>query len=167
MKKGFTLVELLAVIVILAVLITLSIPLSSRAINEVRKSAFSKYAEKLYTSSITQFESDANNDLSLSYYCKVYDIKDIGIDNVGNYQGYVVVKPSTDSKKVYITYRDNKFYLLHYDYSEGKVLDNVNKYISNDYHDGLTERQNFLFEIGCYNTKYSASINQGEFEVSK
>ncbi len=156
-RKGFTLVELLAVIVVLALLITLAVPVTNKFINDAKKSAFSKYVDKLYSEAIKQYESDKTTSLSDSYKCIIYDIKkDLGLDNTKDFTGYVVMVPSIDKPQVYITVRNKSYYIKHYKYikeetdsEEDKktVLEVIDKYVRNTYSDNI---KNYVDgDLGC------------------
>ena len=77
MKKGFTLVELLAVIVILAVILTISVPAVKKTVDSAKKKSaendalmIKNIAEKYYTSNLDKDEEITGIDLStdtLSY----------------------------------------------------------------------------------------------------
>ena len=77
MKKGFTLVELLAVIVILAVILTISVPAVKKTVDSAKKKSaendalmIKNIAEKYYTSNLDKDEEITGVDLSsntLSY----------------------------------------------------------------------------------------------------
>ena len=77
MKKGFTLVELLAVIVILAVILTISVPAVKKTVDNAKKKSaendalmIKNIAEKYYTSNLDKDEEITGIDLSsdtLSY----------------------------------------------------------------------------------------------------
>ena len=76
-KKGFTLVELLAVIVILAVILTIAVPAVKKTIDNAKKKSaendaimIKNIAEKYYTSNLDKDEEITGIDLStdtLSY----------------------------------------------------------------------------------------------------
>ena len=76
-KKGFTLVELLAVIVILAVILTISVPAVKKTVDSAKKKSaendalmIKDIAEKYYTSNLDKDEEITGVDLSsntLSY----------------------------------------------------------------------------------------------------
>ena len=142
-RKGFTLVELLAVIVILAIIMIIAIPSVLGTMTTARKKSFCEYVTKVYMAAQSKYMSaqtlglgelgcsfsgdDSGNTI---YY---FDItKDLGLDNVGDYKGYVgVQKPSGDETKPgfqIILYDSNyalvtkddsgEFYLPFYIYTE-------------------------------------------------
>ena len=57
-KKGFTLVELLAVIVILALIMVLTVPTILDQMNSARQSSFLLYAEEMLKNAQTRYQSD-------------------------------------------------------------------------------------------------------------
>ena len=120
-RKGFTLVELLAVIVILAIIMIIAIPSVLGTMTTARKKSFVEYATKVYMAAESKYMSAQTLGLSdlgcsfsgfdesdgMNYF---YDIKtDLGLENVGDYKGYVgVVKPTGGQSKP-------KFQILLYD----------------------------------------------------
>jgi prepilin-type N-terminal cleavage/methylation domain-containing protein len=156
-RKGFTLVELLAVIVIIALLIVVAVPITNTAINEGKKKSFAKYVDKLYFDVLSQYEADKAANLRSSYSCYIYDIKkDLGLDNTKNYTGYVVVVPTSSKPQVYFTIHDKSYYIKHYKYIKEEtdsdddkktILEVIEKYSSKDYVDNL---RNFVDDdLGC------------------
>ena len=110
-KKGFTLVELLAVIIILGILVVFSIPLMMRYINYSKSKTYIQDANKLISvaeykissNSLKIEKPDPGNCIVLSYDY----LNDGSIDNPpgkGSYLGsasYVVVKNSSSGKLEY------------------------------------------------------------------
>ncbi len=96
MKKknnGFTLVELLAVIVILALIMILAIPAILRVMNEARREGFYLYTRSLESKAMARYQEDiqqlgdTNSNIEA---CRVYDIsEDFDLSNTGDYHGYV------------------------------------------------------------------------------
>lgn len=112
-KKGFTLVELLAVIVVLAIIMIIAIPSVMDSMNKGKKSSFKMYAQKMLTAAQTKYQTDVLTGTSLGncYY---------GIDKLskstGNYKGYIDVDTTSTSSgcttdnpcfKIYLT--DNSY----------------------------------------------------------
>ena len=120
-RKGFTLVELLAVIVILAIIMIIAIPSVLGTMTTARQKSFCEYVTKVYMAAENKFMSaqtlgdgyvignqSATNvpytdaagaaKTSAGFY---YDVKtDLGLENVGDYSGYVmIVKPTTNDTK--------------------------------------------------------------------
>lgn len=113
-KNGFTLVELLAVIVVLAIIMIIAIPSVLDVMNSARKSSFVLYIEKVVTAVQTQYVYDANGGAisGAGYY--VYDItQDLNLTSTGSYKGYVVVNAINVDDVQYIVYMyDNNYQLL-------------------------------------------------------
>ena len=155
MKKGFTLVELLAVIVILAILIVVSVPITNNVINNGKKSAFAKYVDKLYFDVINKYEADKVSNPRIGYSCILYDIKsDLGLDATKDYEGNVIVVPSFDNPEVYFNIHNKQYKLVHFKYinSEDEKSDMgrlIAKYVKNTYEEEL-DLENFVTsELGC------------------
>ena len=104
-NKGFTLVELLAVIVILAIIMIIAIPAVLNTMETAKKKSMMEFAQKVmnkaeekYYESITMGN---NMKTSAEITAVVYDInKDLGINNTGNYYGYVTVE-AMDTQRIY------------------------------------------------------------------
>ncbi|MCR5483589.1 MAG: prepilin-type N-terminal cleavage/methylation domain-containing protein [Bacilli bacterium] len=107
-NKGFTLVELLAVIVILAIIMIIAIPAVLETMQSARKKTFKEYAMKVTNEGQKTYLSDQMTSNPGS--CALYKIKtDLGLNNTGDYNGYVVVKNLTDKQKVYVTLYDKEY----------------------------------------------------------
>ena len=92
--RGFTLVELLAVIVILAVIMIVAIPSVLDTLETAKQKSFLEYAEKISTKATEQIiiTDEIKKIPSLSDEDTiVYDIKtDFGLDSTGDYNGYII-----------------------------------------------------------------------------
>lgn len=93
-QKGFTLVELLAVIIILAIIMIIAIPAVIDSLNKSRKQAFFEYAQDIRLKAEQQYIQDSGMGLNLERTdCYVYDIKkDIGLSDTGSFDGWAKVK---------------------------------------------------------------------------
>ena len=126
-RKGFTLVELLAVIVILAIIMIIAIPSVLGTMTIARKKSFVEYVTKVYMAAQNKYMSaqtlgqkNLGSSLIGTYhreYFYIYNIKtDLGLENTGDYKGYVIVeKPnSTDRNKprFYVCLCDSDFALI-------------------------------------------------------
>ena len=155
MKKGFTLVELLAVIVILAIIIVVSAPLANNVINNGKKSAFAKYVDKLYLDVLNKYEADKASNPRIGYSCILYDIKsDLGLDTTKDYEGNVIVLPSFDNPEVYFNIHNKQYKLIHFKYinSEDEESDMgylIDKYVKNTYEEELDLENYIKDELGC------------------
>lgn len=79
-NNGFTLVELLAVIIVLALIITIAIPSVLNTTNRAKKQAFFLYGQNLESKATAKYTQDQDNDETFDG-CKVYDIKDLYTDD--------------------------------------------------------------------------------------
>lgn len=118
-KNGFTLVELLAVIVVLAIIMIIAIPAVLEVMNRARKSSFVLYVEKIVNNVQTQYMYDANagSIQGAGYY--VYDITtDLKLNGTGAYRGFVVVNATNvDNVEYIVSLYDNNYQLLNYNIS--------------------------------------------------
>lgn len=90
-KNGFTLVELLAVIVVLAIIMVIAIPAVLEAMNNARRQSFILYVDKVVKDVQTNYVSDSQTSIPGTGIF-VYDITtDLGYTSTGSYHGYVVV----------------------------------------------------------------------------
>jgi type IV pilus assembly protein PilA len=124
-KNGFTLVELLAVIVVLALLMVIAIPAVLDVMNQARRSTFIEMATKVITNTMTQYTYDAHATIAgAGVY--VYDItQDLGSISTGSYQGYVVVDATdVDNPRYILTMWDNNYQIVNYDTSRGLPTEN-------------------------------------------
>ena len=148
-RKGFTLVELLAVIVILALLIVVAVPVTNKVIDNAKRKSFEKYIDKLYLDVINQYEADKTAKPGSSYSCYIYDIKkDLGLDNTKDFAGYIVIVPSATKAQYYFTIHNKNYYIKHYKYIKEEtdsdtdkktILESLEKYVAKDYKDNITD----------------------------
>ena len=113
-KNGFTLVELLAVIVILAVIMIIAIPSVLDTVTVSRKKSFSSYARKavLATETINTEEEMMQKITGRGIY--TYSVKeDLGLSTTGSYEGYIVVDNCTQSEKQYYVYLADGDYMVY------------------------------------------------------
>ncbi len=91
-RNGFTLVELLAVIIILAIIMIIAIPAVIESLNKSRKQTFFEYAQNVRMKAEQQYIQDLDLNKERTD-CYVYDIKtDIGLGDTGSFDGWVKVK---------------------------------------------------------------------------
>ncbi len=160
-NKGFTLVELLAVIVILAIIMIIAIPAVLETMQSARKKTFKEYAMKVTNEGQKTYLADQMTSNPGS--CALYKIKtDLGINNTGDYNGYVVVKNLPDKQKVYVTLYDNEYMVYGVELSnlEGAELQ---RYTSGD---ALSEN-NILSVANCgtYTVKTSPATYETKTET--
>ncbi len=108
-KKGFTLVELLAVIVILAIIMVIALPAVMTAMNNGRKNAFKVYAQKVLTVAIAKNETE-RLDEKTGVTC--YTLPNLMKKGLGSFVGYVMVDYSSETDVQFsIVLADGKFYI--------------------------------------------------------
>jgi type IV pilus assembly protein PilA len=122
-RNGFTLVELLAVIVVLAIIMIIAIPAVLDVMNNARKSSFALYIEKVVRDVQTQYVSDSNSGSIAGSGIFVYDITaDLGYNTTGSYVGYVVVNAQDVDNVKYIIYlHDNNYMIVGHNITDSKM----------------------------------------------
>jgi type IV pilus assembly protein PilA len=136
-RKGFTLVELLAVIVILAIIMIIAIPSVLGTLTTARQKTFVEYVTRVYKAGQEQYLTLQQTDALGSVpnctalvtpetktiggykYCKsnggmvYFDIqKGLGLNSTGSYKGWVAVKPATGSSTtttIYVALYDGNY----------------------------------------------------------
>ena len=107
-RIGFTLVELLAVIVILAIIMLIAIPAVLSTLESARKKTFIEYVDKSAGLAQKQITEDQLNG-NMASACIIYNIKtDLGLSNTGDFNGWVLIDSNTND--IYITL--SIFYLI-------------------------------------------------------
>ncbi len=108
-KKGFTLVELLAVIVVLAIIMIIAVPSVMDSMNNARKGAFRVYAQKVLTTAETKHQATVlNGNDNVANYCT--QLTTLMGENTGSYDGYAVVcGGNTDHTRYFVSIKDNNF----------------------------------------------------------
>ena len=86
-KKGFTLVELLAVIVVLAIIMVLTLPKVMNSLSSASQSSFLLYASSMLDTAADKYQSD----VLLNGGKKCYTISELNAENTSNYKGKVLV----------------------------------------------------------------------------
>ena len=91
-RNGFTLVELLAVIVVLAIIMIIAIPNILDTMNASKKESFFLYAQSMQSKAIAKYTQDLDSGKTNLTDCAIYDIaKDLGVKNTGSYEGWAKV----------------------------------------------------------------------------
>ena len=110
-KRGFTLVELLAVIIILAIILIISIPVVLDSMVAAKKKAFTEFATRTTIEAQKTYLKDSTTENIGT--CILYSINsDLGLTNVGEYKGYVLIKnddEDTEDEKIYVTLNDDEY----------------------------------------------------------
>ena len=111
-NKGFTLVELLAVIVILAIIMIIAIPAVLNTMDSARRKSFIEYANKVVLKAEEKYTLRGFDGLPVNGVI-VYDIvNDLDISNTGDYKGYVIVDATESNNKGFYIYLYDKTFLL-------------------------------------------------------
>lgn len=106
-KKGFTLVELLAVIVVLAIIMIIAIPSVMESMNNARRNSFAIYAQKVMNTVQAKVQSDL---LSGNTVATCYTLPTLMGTGVGNYTGHVnVTNPNSDNPTYTLYLSDNNY----------------------------------------------------------
>lgn len=90
-NKGFTLAELLAVIVILAIIIVLLMPAAMDTMERSRQRGFRMFAQKVATAAREKFNVDLMFDQIDGGTTKCYTLEQLGLDEHGSYRGLVKI----------------------------------------------------------------------------
>jgi prepilin-type N-terminal cleavage/methylation domain-containing protein len=133
-RNGFTLVELLAVIVVLAIIMIIAIPAVLDIMNNARRKSFALAIDKYVTAVQSKYITDANFGNLKGAGIYVYNIKsDLGLQSVGDNEGYIVVNATNVDDPVYVIYLHDSNYMIA-DYAVG-TSKNANKLPDKDSED--------------------------------
>lgn len=119
-KNGFTLVELLAVIVVLAIILVLAIPNVLESLSSSKKKNFDNYTNKIVKA---VEEEGVKKQLSgNSEPVQVYNIEtDLGLASTGNYKGVAIVdKSDANVRKCSLTMWDGEFEVVDFDFCKNQ-----------------------------------------------
>ena len=132
-KNGFTLVELLAVIVILAIIMIIAIPAVLNTMDVAKRKSFKEYADKIVNEATKKYLSDELLG-STGSACMLYDIEsDLGLSSTGNYKGYILVKSGiNNSNEYYLTLWDGDYLIYGQKYDTSFDENSVKKYIEDE-----------------------------------
>ena len=117
-RKGFTLVELLAVIVILAIIMIIAIPAVLSTMEQARQKTFSEYVTKVHNAANNFYLKNKNFDTGIPKgktvgKCTVYTLAEIGMTSTGDYEGNAAVcvaGASGDELKVLVRLTDKNYH---------------------------------------------------------
>ncbi len=116
--KGFTLVELLAVIVILAIIMIIAIPNVLNVMEQSKKKSFITFAQKINKQVQEKYLQDSmikSYPISNGYNYIIYNIDELGISSVGNYRGIAGIlidtRGSEESFFVQMFLADDDYYI--------------------------------------------------------
>ncbi len=118
LKRGFTLVELLAVIVILAIIMLIAIPAVLNTLESARRKTFAEYVDKVVSLTEQKELSDELLSNTTSEECTIYDItKDLDLSSTGDYKGYTLVKKTSTGKEYIVVLWDGEYMIRPYNYT--------------------------------------------------
>ena len=150
-NKGFTLIELLAVIVILAIIMIIAIPSVLDTMDTARRKTFTEYITKIYTNGEKKYIEDIMKGSGSK--CKLYNIRtDLGLNNTGDYNGYIVINKVDGVTSYYITLWDNNFYVSALKYTDTNIKNLTLNDFTSDEIDELS-KETLIDASGC--TSYS------------
>ena len=138
-EKGFTLVELLAVIVILAIIMIIAIPTVLTTMQSAKRKTFIEFIDKSVLGAQRKLSEDELQGASTSG-CVIYNIKnDLEFSSTGDFDGYVLI--DSKNSQIYVSLHDSENYVSVLRYGENvddKVLrysdsDDINKLLSDNY----------------------------------
>lgn len=130
-KKGFTLVELLAVIVVLAIIMIIAVPSVLNSMTDARRNSFAVYGEKLINSAQAQAQSAAMVNGTIKH---CYTIDDLVDGAHGAYEGYVQRVVEGEKESYYLTLRDNNYAAV---IITAQQLEEVKKGVATTYSEGV------------------------------
>jgi prepilin-type N-terminal cleavage/methylation domain-containing protein len=169
-NKGFTLVEVLAVVVIIAILMLLIIPSVLGVIQLVKNKTFITYVEKVSAIARQKTLKETLNKEDLENECFIYNLKtDLDLDNVGTFNGYVLVNQGDYDNKYYITLWNNDYMLIAYNYTDGINYKGERKSLkeSLEIYDQSRNKElqvSTLCELGCGECVYKSLDEDENYE---
>ena len=129
-NKGFTLVELLAIIVILAIIMLIAIPIVLDTIASTNVKAFMQYYERTFNQAEKKYTADIANAAIDEDSCIIYNIKtELGFENTGSFDGYVLIDKEGDK---YITLFNDEYMIVAKKYDNNLKKDDLKIYVDND-----------------------------------
>ena len=163
-RNGFTLVELLAVIVILAIIMIIAIPSVLDTLTTARKKTFLEYIDKVAASTQTKYAEDTLKGEVSSSSNVMYDIKkDLGFSSTGGFEGYSLI---TAEKEIYITLHNEEYSVYGVKWGNVDISDLESTSLIEE---ELLSRDNLAKSVGVSNYLYRENgiYNQGEVSITK
>ena len=190
-KKGFTLVEVLAVIVILGIIMIISVPSVFSTLETAKKKTFLEYVDKIFNTGKSEWILYSSNPYpqpeEMNYY--MFDLKeDLGFDNMGDYIGmFIVMECDADvcewendgllGADLYMEYGDvrfivylgNEYYTGAYDSkNENRIIEDTNPTMINLFKN-TTKSSKDIFSykelLSKCNTRSQATIDVKNNEI--
>jgi len=156
--RGFTLVELLAVIVILAIIMLIAIPAILESLESAKRKAFIEYSGKAYLATQNEYLEDQllGNPVES---CVMYNItSDLGLNNTGDYKGYILIVNDGSSIKYYMTLYDNNYIIGPKEYNDINFnVITINSY-KNEKDDDIRKKLAAYAECSEFKNKGSGTV---------
>ena len=140
--KGFTLIEILTVIIILAIIMLITIPSVLSVLTRTNTKSFIHYYERVFNQAEKKYTEDIANSLIDEDACIIYSIKtELGFDNTGTFDGYVLIDSEGDK---YITLFNNNYMVV-----AKKYDNNLKETDLKPYEDTLETKKTLSAEYLC------------------
>ena len=165
-NKGFTLVEILAVIVVLAILLLLAIPTVLSVVANANKSTFIEFADKVVNLGNKEIAIADVKEVEGKSVCVIYDItKDLGLDSYGKFKGWVLINPDNDDN--YITIFNDEYALVGFHHNDAslKMIDYIKKRSEVD--DSLLTLEHLASFSDCMNYEADEGVKENEEYIRK
>jgi len=168
-KKGFTLVELLAVIVILAIIMIIAIPAVLNTMQTARKKSFMEYVQKVYNTVQSKWLERSMMGESIDEGIYVYNIKtDLDLPTTGSYGGYVLVNTHYDDNGInedyYLYIWDDEYFIGFMPKNEPAFdQDKVVMTSTNKYHPWNIKDKSYILNRKEMEKDYFRGINFDDF----
>ena len=124
-NKGFTLVELLAVIVILGILLLIAIPTALNSIEAAKRKSFVNFADKSVNLANQMYAKELSTEEPPSD-CIIYNIKtELDLPDTGEYDGWILLNTNTDDIYITLFTKDLAVVAFHYNDHSLKLKDSI------------------------------------------
>lgn len=168
--RGFTLVELLAVIVILAIIMIIAIPSVLTTLTVAEKKSFVEYADKIRNVAEKEILEEEINGTRVQTECFIYDITEDFDFNTGKFKGYILIKEENKEKKYYISMYNDKYMLVTYNMTDGINYKGKKKSIDDSLEDYSADRDDelsieYLCNFACTSCSYNSHDSDGGVET--
>jgi prepilin-type N-terminal cleavage/methylation domain-containing protein len=146
-NKGFTLVELLAVIVILAIIMLIAIPAVLQTMQSAERKGFEEFTIKSINETEKKILSNSLLDKSRGSQCEIFNIKtDLGLSNTGDFDGYILAKNTNGRYEYIITLWNDDYMIKPYNFTTKTSFNGIQKEIV-DSLEAVNEEEKSLFSV--------------------
>lgn len=163
--KGFTLVELLAVIVILAIIMIIAIPAVLNTMESARRKTMLEFAQKVYLTGQRKFIEDKsfNNLASISKGIYSYSIKkDLDLNNTGDFDGYYIIWQDGDYISHYIALWNKDFILVKANVDKEEITESDmmtrSEFIKASQEQGISNAEEIVNQADSTNKMFSLQL---------